>query len=456
MNWHTRELEEALKIIEQSLPRSLVERVTESVLPTRHGIFRIVGYRAVDGTELVSLSQGITDGRAHSDTPLVRLHSECLTGDALGSRRCDCGEQLDAALARIGAEGEGVLVYIRGHEGRGIGLVEKLRAYRLQDLGLDTVDANLSLGHPADARDYGNAADILRDLGIDRIRLLSSNPAKQQALSMLGVTVTARVGAAVAPRPENLRYLQTKRRRMRHDDPECAVLERLLASGAPADVGTVLFDCYSWLASQAEWVVAQSAQSIDGFLATRNGDGAGLSGDFDLRHLHCLRALSDAVVVGAQTVVADDPMLTVRLVDGPNPTRVVLDPRGRIPLTSRLLCDPVAPTLWLTSENAPDASESHVRQIRLGPGPWQPDAVLGALRAQGLHRILVEGGGRTVSGFLAGGALDRIYLTTVPLLLGDGVPGVRVPAVQRIADAPRWPARSFPLGDDVCTELTLR
>ena len=442
---------------EQASRRSLVERVTESVLPTRHGTFRIVGYRAVDGTELASLSQGIADGRPHSDAPLVRMHSECLTGDAFRSRRCDCGEQLDAALARIAAEGEGVLVYVRGHEGRGIGLVEKLRAYRLQDQGLDTVDANLALGHPADAREYGIAADILRDLGIARVRLLTSNPAKELALSALGVPVVERVGAAVPPRPENARYLQTKRRRMRHDDPQWAAsVGRMLAGGAPAENVPGLFERYRWLASQAEWVVAQSAQSLDGFLATRDGDGAGLSGAADLRHLHSLRSLCDAVVVGAQTVVADDPVLTVRLVEGSNPTRVVLDPHGRIPLTARLLSDPSAPTLWLTAADAPAVTAPHLRQLRLGPPPWQPGEVLKELRALGLRRVLVEGGGRTISRFLEAGELDRLFLTTVPVLLGDGVPGVRAAAVHRIADATRWPTRRFPLGDDLCTELTLR
>lgn len=442
---------------EQASRRSLVERVTESVLPTRHGTFRIVGYRAVDGTELASLSQGIADGRPHSDAPLVRMHSECLTGDAFRSRRCDCGEQLDAALARIAAEGEGVLVYVRGHEGRGIGLVEKLRAYRLQDQGLDTVDANLALGHPADAREYGIAADILRDLGIARVRLLTSNPAKELALSALGVPVVERVGAAVPPRPENARYLQTKRRRMRHDDPQWAAsVGRMLAGGAPAENVPGLFERYRWLASQAEWVVAQSAQSLDGFLATRDGDGAGLSGAADLRHLHSLRSLCDAVVVGAQTVVADDPVLTVRLVEGSNPTRVVLDPHGRIPLTARLLSDPSAPTLWLTAADAPAVTAPHLRQLRLGPPPWQPGEVLKELHALGLRRVLVEGGGRTISRFLEAGELDRLFLTTVPVLLGDGVPGVRAAAVHRIADATRWPTRRFPLGDDLCTELTLR
>lgn len=458
-------------IDEHVRPPSLVERVTESVLPTRHGTFRIVGYRATDGTELVTLSQGIGEEQPRSDAPLVRLHSECLTGDALGSRRCDCGEQLEAGLARIAAEGEGVLVYIRGHEGRGIGLIEKLRAYRLQDEGADTVDANLRLGHPADARDYRHAADILRDLGIDRIRLISSNPAKEQAMTRLGVTVVKRLGASVPPRPENEHYLRTKFERMCHDGPgDVDRGEGLLtgSQGAEASVDRPgspphqrkedadLVERYGWLASHDEWVVAQSAQSMDGFLATRTGDGAGLSGDADHRHLHRLRALSDAVIVGAQTVVNDDPLLTVRLVAGSSPARVVLDPHGRVPLDARVLAGPEAMTLWLTGPDAPSATASHVCQIRLGAGHWEPREVLGALRECGLRRVLVEGGGRTVSTFVVAGALDRLYLTIAPILLGGGVPGVRVPAVERIADADRWPSRRFMLGDDTCTELVFR
>ncbi len=427
------------------------------MLPTRHGVFRIVGYRGADGIELVSLSQGIADDSPHSVAPLVRLHSECLTGDALGSRRCDCGEQLDAALALIAAHGEGVLVYVRGHEGRGIGLVEKLRAYRLQDQGFDTVDANLRLGHPADARDYGQAADILRDLGLQRIRLVSSNPAKQQALALLGIDVVERVGAFVPVRPENARYLLTKRQRMRHDEPhESDGLQRLIDADALVDAPAPL-DPYGWLTGHDTWVVAQSAQSLDGFLATRAGEGAGLSGSSDHRHLHRLRSFSDAVVVGAQTVVNDDPRLTVRLVPGTHPVRVVLDPHGRIPPAAKVLTSPDAPTLWLTGPDAPASpTAEHVQQIRLGPGPWAPDSVLKVLRERGLNRVLIEGGGRTVSEFLAARALDRLYLTTVPVLLGDGVPGVRVPPVEHIADAPRWPSQRFGLGDDVCTELTLR
>jgi 3,4-dihydroxy 2-butanone 4-phosphate synthase/GTP cyclohydrolase II len=195
-----------------------VEKVVEARLPTRHGTFRAVGYRSArDGREHLALLAGdLGDG----ENVLVRLHSECLTGDVLGSLRCDCGPQLDAALAAVAAEGRGVVLYVRGDEGRGIGLLHKLQAYRLQDGGIDTVDANLSLGLPADARDYGTGAQILADLGVQTIRLLSNNPAKCAGLEGYGMRVLGRVPLAVQPNPENLRYLRTKRERMGHDLPE--------------------------------------------------------------------------------------------------------------------------------------------------------------------------------------------------------------------------------------------
>lgn len=147
--------------------------------------------------------------------PLVRLHSECLTGDVFGSYRCDCGEQLEQALELINLHG-GTVIYLRGHEGRGIGLANKLRAYALQEAGADTVDANEQLGLPVDARDYESAADILHSLGLNRIRLLSNNPAKRDRLQQYGITVTAMVPSEVPVRAENERYLQTKRDRMDH------------------------------------------------------------------------------------------------------------------------------------------------------------------------------------------------------------------------------------------------
>ncbi|HVF20339.1 MAG TPA: bifunctional 3,4-dihydroxy-2-butanone-4-phosphate synthase/GTP cyclohydrolase II [Mycobacteriales bacterium] len=191
-----------------------VEFVAEARIPTRHGEFRAVGYRSlVDDVEHVALVRGeIGDG----DKVLVRVHSECLTGDIFGSTRCDCGPQLDAAIAAVAAEDRGVVLYVRGHEGRGVGLMHKLQAYQLQDDGQDTVDANLSLGLPADARDYGTGAQILVDLGIRTMRLLSNNPTKRAGLEGYGLEIVERVPLPVTPTAENIRYLRTKRDRMGH------------------------------------------------------------------------------------------------------------------------------------------------------------------------------------------------------------------------------------------------
>ncbi|MDQ3055070.1 MAG: bifunctional 3,4-dihydroxy-2-butanone-4-phosphate synthase/GTP cyclohydrolase II [Actinomycetota bacterium] len=191
-----------------------VERVAEARMPTKYGEFQAVGYRAAyDDRDHVALIKGeIGDG----DSVLVRVHSECLTGDVLGSLRCDCGNQLDAALQAVATEGRGVVLYMRGHEGRGIGLLHKLQAYQLQDAGADTVDANLALGLPADARDYGTGAQILVDLGVRSMRLLSNNPAKRAGLEGYGLSVVGRVSLPTAHNPENIDYLTTKRDRMGH------------------------------------------------------------------------------------------------------------------------------------------------------------------------------------------------------------------------------------------------
>ncbi|ASO19966.1 3,4-dihydroxy 2-butanone 4-phosphate synthase/GTP cyclohydrolase II [Actinoalloteichus hoggarensis] len=192
-----------------------VERVAEARIPTPHGSFRAYGYDSMlDGIEHIALVFGeIGDG----EDVLVRVHSECLTGDVFGSLRCDCGPQLDAALAAVAEEGRGVVLYMRGHEGRGIGLIHKLQAYQLQDAGADTVDANLALGLPADARDYGTGAQILVDLGVRSMRLLSNNPEKRIGLEGYGLRVTGRMALPIRPNPENLRYLRTKRDRMGHE-----------------------------------------------------------------------------------------------------------------------------------------------------------------------------------------------------------------------------------------------
>ena len=193
----------------------LVERVVEARVPTDHGIFRAVGYRSlVDDRQHMALVMGdLGDGEG----VLTRVHSECLTGDVFGSLRCDCGQQLDAALARVGEEGRGVVLYIRGHEGRGIGLLHKLAAYRLQDEGLDTVDANVNLGLPVDSRDYGVGAQILYDLGVRSMRLMTNNPTKRAGIAGYGLSILEQVPLSVEANDENRGYLSTKALRLGHE-----------------------------------------------------------------------------------------------------------------------------------------------------------------------------------------------------------------------------------------------
>jgi 3,4-dihydroxy 2-butanone 4-phosphate synthase / GTP cyclohydrolase II len=192
----------------------LVRRVSEARIPTRWGDFTAYAYESVlDGEHHLALVRGAVAGEREV---LVRVHSECLTGDVFGSFRCDCGSQLEGALARIADEGLGVVVYLRGHEGRGIGLAHKIAAYNLQEQGRDTVDANLELGLPVDDREYGIGSQILVDLGVTTMRLLTNNPAKYTGLGGFGLEIVGRVPLETNPNPENLDYLRTKRERMGH------------------------------------------------------------------------------------------------------------------------------------------------------------------------------------------------------------------------------------------------
>jgi 3,4-dihydroxy 2-butanone 4-phosphate synthase/GTP cyclohydrolase II len=193
---------------------ALVTREVETTLPTDHAVFRAIGYRSsIDRSEHVALVYGHVTGR---ERVLTRIHSRCLTGDVLGSRRCDCGPQLDASMAMVARAGAGVITYNEAHEGRGIGLLAKLHAYRLQDEGKDTVDANLELGLPADARHYGIEAQILHDLKVSSVRLMTNNPDKITALEELGVEVQDRVPLIAGLNGDNEAYMAAKADRLGH------------------------------------------------------------------------------------------------------------------------------------------------------------------------------------------------------------------------------------------------
>jgi GTP cyclohydrolase II len=201
-------------VIGETDPNDCVELVAKATVPTRYGSFMSYVYRVKgNGAEHIAFVMGDVGDES---SVLTRLHSECVTGDVFGSYRCDCGEQLDMALRYIAAEGRGVLLYLRGHEGRGIGLANKIRAYSLQEQGYDTVDANLQLGLPDDAREYDSAAAILRALGVNSVRLMSNNPSKFESLLRHGIPVCERVALAIPAREENERYIKTKQVRFGH------------------------------------------------------------------------------------------------------------------------------------------------------------------------------------------------------------------------------------------------
>jgi GTP cyclohydrolase II len=405
-----------------------VRRLTNASLPTRIGQFESVIFSdSGDGTEPVALVHG---NLAAWDAPLVRLHSECWTGDVLGSLRCDCGEQLGRALTAITAEGAGALVYLR-QEGRGIGLANKLRAYALQDEGLDTVAANLALGLPADAREYGGAAAILADLGVRRVRLMTNNPDKVAALESHGITVTERVPLPALPNPVNLSYLETKAARLGHlSTPDGA---------RPA-------------------VTVHYAQTLDGRLATRTGDSQWISGQESLVLAHALRASHAAVLVGAGTVAADNPRLTARLVEGPSPARVVLDSALSLSPSAHVVTDGAAPTILATTERAPaDRRELFAQRgaevlvlPATGDGRVDLAALLDELGSRGMASVLVEGGAGLITAMLRERRVRRLIVSIAPLVLGRGIEAVGDLDIMRLRDALAFRRASFSqLGADV-------
>ena len=410
-------------------------------MPTSSGLFDLRAFECPSGFVYLALLRGDVAGQADV---LTRLHSECLTGDALGSLRCDCGVQLRLALRRIAAEGTGVVVYATGHEGRGIGLVEKLLAYVEQDKGADTLEANLRLGHAVDCRDYGEAAEVLRTLGVRSVRLLTNNPGKVEGLTRAGLPVSGVEPLATSPHHRNLAYLRTKERSLGHLQPTGDAIggERVRGVDASQLVGDVLSR------PDRPYVVLKYAQSVDGRIATSTGDARWISGEAERQISHTLRAACDGVLVGIGTVLLDDPQLTVRMVPGASPVRVVLDSTLRVPDDARVL-DPDAPTVIVTTDrSSPERREAlarrHVRVRVVGGGPDGVDLgmALAALREEGIRSLLVEGGAEVITSLLAGGFADRLVVAVSPMILGKGTEAVGPLGVDRVRDGIRLTNRS--------------
>jgi GTP cyclohydrolase II len=418
-------------------------------LPTSYGVFQARAFESPSGHVHLALVFGpIGDG----GPVLTRLHSECLTGDALGSLRCDCGVQLRSALRTVAAEGRGIVLYLTGQEGRGIGLVNKLRAYVQQDAGADTVDANLRLGLHADLRDYGDAAAVLRALGVRSVRLLSNNPGKADGLRHNGVAVSSLRPLTTAAHRRNRAYLATKQARMGHVRPTGTGPEELPA--APVDVADLLGAPRP--RADRPYVVLKYAQTLDGRIAARTGDAKWISGEPERRVAHAMRAGCDAVLVGARTLLRDDPQLTVRMVPGASPMRIVLDSNLRTPLTAKVLSDDAATLVLCRPDADPErrqalaATGATVREVAGGPHGLRVEEVLRLVRSLGVASLLVEGGGRVITSMLRSGAVDRVVVSVSPTIIGAGVEAVGPLGVDRVSDGIRLVNRSVHLaGDDV-------
>jgi GTP cyclohydrolase II len=442
-----------------SYPPQPVE-VARVPLPTPFAMFDARAFESESGDVHLALVLGDVAG---GKDVLTRVHSECLTGDALGSLRCDCGVQLRLALRVVAAEGQGVVLYSIGHEGRGIGLVNKLRAYVEQDAGADTYDANLRLELPVDSRDYGGAAAVLRTLDVQSVRLLTNNPLKAQGLLAAGMPVSSTESLATAPHARNIAYLRTKEQRLGHFEPTGEIVGRDdLGDMSPA-IDTSGLTGAARPHPDRPYVVLKFAQTLDGRIATCTGDARWISSEGERRISHALRASCDAVLVGVGTVIQDDPQLTVRMVPGASPLRVALDSTLRLSDTAKIL-EPEASTMIITTDRSSPERRAFLqaRGVRIRLVPRGPDGVdlaaaLRALREEGVQTLLVEGGAKVITSMLSDRVVDRLVVGVAPTIIGRGTDAVGGLGVTRVSEGIRLTNRVMhALSDDVLLSWDVR
>lgn len=401
-----------------------VQRLTSARIPTVDGEFELSLYENTrDDKDHLALVCGEVEGQKDV---LVRVHSECFTGDVLGSLRCDCGEQLDTSLRRVARAEQGIILYLR-QEGRGIGLLSKLRAYNLQDEGYDTVEANRLLGHGADERDYTIAAMILRDLGISSVRLLTNNPEKIESLEEYGLSVTERVPLKPHVNRHNADYLRTKVNRMRHALDLGPVNGRSSRAINGRSLHSLRRRTERYFSETGRpFVTLTYAQSLDGSIASSSGDPLSISGEDALRYTHRLRATHDAILVGIGTILADDPRLNVRHSAGSHPIPVVLDSSLRFPEDAQLLeCEGPDPLIFTSPD--PDSERRALLESRganVVPLPCERgggiclDSLVEELGNFDISSVMVEGGKEVLTSFLRRRAVQRVIITIAPMFVG--------------------------------------
>ncbi len=558
------------------------ETVASAKLPSEFGQFKIYGYRnTLDNSENVAIVKG--EPAQFGNPVMVRIHSECLTGDALGSLRCDCRMQLQAALRMIENAGQGIVVYL-AQEGRGIGLLNKVKAYSLQDLGLDTVEANERLGFSADLRDYSMAAQILKDLGVKQIRLITNNPRKIARLQSYDIEVVERMPLAIEPNDYNLNYLTTKAKKLGHlldvkhlqsvarkalkidehldkiwsalveckevmrneppqlheywaffgnakspwsfkklseekisDIPESDFLiiidfpndfcQKLnfanqlfsqvqaaivFKSGSPFKSDLVQdAQCFKGMWSSDGWqtfslyirllvaqreaylekrpfLMAHLAQSLDGRIAAINGHSQWLSNEANLKHAHRLRALHDAVMVGAVTATLDNPKLTVRLVTGKHPIPIIIEGQSDLSLDNLQMIALHERVIVLHPQGKqhrvlPQAAKGKILDLPIAPKKdsqerpvLAPSEILNTLYENGISSIFLEGGGQTVSYFLQADCIALLHLHFSPLILGSGRSSFTLPVIDSIDKGLRFKMKHFDLDGEILLELVPR
>ncbi|MEH2452184.1 MAG: GTP cyclohydrolase II [Nostoc sp.] len=557
---------------------TFAETVAIAKLPSEFGQFKIYGYRnTLDNSENVAIVKG--EPTKFDNSVMVRIHSECLTGDALGSLRCDCGMQLQIALRMIDKAGQGVIIYL-AQEGRGIGLLNKVKAYSLQDLGLDTVEANERLGFSADLRDYSMAAQILKDLGVNQIRLITNNPRKIARLQNYGIEVIERIALAIEPNAYNLNYLTTKAKKLGHllkvkhrplainalkidehlEDIWSALLECkevmkkeppqlneywaffgnakspwsfqklsnekiphipesdfliiidfpndfcqnlsfvnqlfsqvqsaiVFKSGSPFKSDIVQdAQCFKGMWSSNGWqtfclyirllvaqreaylqkrpfLMAHLAQSLDGKIAAVNGNSQWLSNEANLKHAHRLRALHDAVMVGAVTATLDNPKLTVRLVTGKHPTPVIIKGQNDLRLDDLHMMALHEKVIVLCPQEKqhrvlPQAAKEKILELPISSTKdsqerpvLAPSEILKVLYENGISTIFLEGGGQTVSYFLQANYIELLHLHFSPLILGSGRSSFTLPVINSIDEGLRFKMKHFDLDGEILVEL---